>query len=76
MAKAVFETRLLKIYDEAVAYQEEQEKLQEEMTDIVCRYVEKMKKSDLQDALLHLLFTSPEWQYERFIDEYDLYDNH
>lgn len=73
---SAFPEEAKRIYDEAVAYQEEQEKLQEEMTDIVCRYVEKMKKSDLQDALLHLLFTGPEWQYERFIDEYDLYDNH
>lgn len=31
-----------------------------------------MKKSELQDALLELLFTGPEWQYDRFVRSLDL----
>ena len=27
----------------------------------------KMKKSELQEALLRLLYEGPEWQYDRFI---------
>lgn len=56
-------------YAEAVAYQEEEEKRQEELSDKVCRYVCSMKKGVLQQALLQLLFDGPEWQYERFIRE-------
>ena len=36
--------------------------------------VRKMKKSDLQQALLELLFDAPEWQYNRFASQNDLYD--
>lgn len=56
-------------YAEAVAYQEEEEKRQEELSDKVCSYVRHMKKDELQQALLQLLFDGPEWQYERFIQE-------
>ena len=33
-----------------------------------------MKKDDLQQALLELLFEGPEWQYKRFIREKGLDD--
>ncbi len=58
-----------KFYDEAMAYQEEEEKREEELSDKVCHYVWQMKKSELQQALLELLFDGPEWQYARFIRE-------
>ncbi len=56
-----------KFYAEAIAYQEEEEKCEEELSDKVCHYVWQMKKSELQQALLELLFDGPEWQYDRFI---------
>ena len=45
-----------RIYDEAIAYQEEEEKREEELTDRVCQYVWQMKKSEAQQALMWLLF--------------------
>ena len=58
-----------KFYAEAMAYQEEEEKREEELSDKVCHYVRQLKKSELQQALLELLFDGPEWQYDRFIRE-------
>ncbi len=63
-----------RFYAEAMAYQEEEEKREEELSDKVCQYVWKMKKSELQQALLELLFDGPEWQYDQFIREHDLDD--
>ena len=60
---------------EAMAYQEEEEKRQDELSDKVCHYVWHMKKSELQEALLQLLFDGPEWQYDRFIRENGLDDD-
>lgn len=51
------------------AYWEEEEQRQEEQADGLIKYVHSMKKSELQEALLQLLFDGPEWQYERFIEE-------
>lgn len=62
-------------YAEAMAYQEEEEKRQEELSDKVCHYVWHMKKDELQQVLLQLLFDGPEWQYEQFIRENGLDDD-
>ena len=57
-------------YDEIVSYQEAEEKYHEELEDKVIAYVHKLKKEELTQTLLQLLFEGPEWQYERFIREY------
>lgn len=62
-------------YAERAAYQEEEEKQADELADKVCDYVWKMTKSDLQQALLQLLFEGPEWQYDRFVTDNGLYDD-
>lgn len=64
-----------KFYAEAMAYQEEEEKRQDKLSDKVCHYVWHMKKSELQEALLQLLFDGPEWQYDRFVRENGLDDD-
>lgn len=48
---------------------EEEEAQQQETEEQLIQYVSKLKKSELQEALLQLLFDGPEWQYERFIEE-------
>lgn len=63
-----------KFYAEAMAYQEEEEKREEELYDKVCHYVWHMKKDELQGALLQLLFDGPEWQFDRFVRENGLED--
>ena len=35
----------------------------------VIDYLHKLKKSELEQLLLQILFDGPEWQYERFIAE-------
>ena len=64
-----------KFYTEAIAYQEEEEKRQEEFPDKVCHYVWHMKKSELQEALLQLLFEGPDWQFDRFVRQKGLEDD-
>lgn len=56
-------------YAEAMAYQEEEERREEKLYEEVCRYVGRMKKNELQEALLQLLFDGPEWQYNHFVRE-------
>lgn len=58
-----------KYYAEILAYEEEEEKRQDALYERVIHYVRKMKKNELQQALLELLLDGPEWQYERFIRE-------
>ena len=65
-----------RIYNEAIAYQEEEEKHAEELYEKVRQYVLKMKKSESQQALLELLFDGPEWQFDRFVREHNLEDDY
>ena len=57
-------------YREVIEAEEEAEREQEQLENAVIEYVSKMKKSDLRQALLQVLFEGPEWQYERFIREH------
>ena len=58
-----------KYYEDVIKYQEEEEKRQEKLEYKVIDYVHKLKKSELEQLLLQVLFDGPEWQYERFIHE-------
>ena len=63
-----------RFYREAMEYQKEEERHWEKLQERVRQYVRKMKKDELQEALLQLLFDGPEWQYERFILDNGLED--
>ncbi len=65
-----FPTEAKKYIEELENYWEEEEQRQQEQEDRLIAYVHKMKKSDLQEALLQVLYEGPEWQYERFIRDY------
>ena len=64
-----------RFYEEAMAYQEEEERSNEELTDKVCHYVRHMKKAELQEALLQALFDGPDWQFDRFVRDNGLEDD-
>ena len=72
---AVLPEEAERYYAEAMAYEEDEEKRADELADKVCDYVWKMKKSEVQQALLQLLFDGPEWQYDRFVRENGLDDD-
>lgn len=59
-----------KFHAEAMEYQEKEEKRQEEIYGKVIAYVGKMKKDELRNVLLTLLFDGPEWQYNRFVRDF------
>ncbi len=65
-----FPAEAKKYIEELESYWEEEEQRQQEQEDRLIAYVRKMKKSDLQEALLQVLYEGPEWQYERFIRDY------
>ena len=55
---------------ELQAAMEEEEEQQQEYDALLQKYVAKMKKTELQEALLQLLYQGPEWQYDQFIRQY------
>jgi len=71
---AAFPKEAQTYYAEVMEAEEEAEAWRERMEERLIAHVHQMKKPELQQALLQLLFEGPEWQYERFlrenIDEY------
>ena len=57
-----------------MACQQEEEQREEALADQLCDYVAHMKKAELEQALLQLLFDGPEWQYDRFLRDNGLED--
>ena len=66
---AVFPLEADQYIEDLEAYWEEEEQRQSDLVDAVVKYVSRMKKSELQQELLRILFDGPEWQLERFVDE-------
>ena len=63
-----------RLYREAMEYEAEEEKRQAEIADKLPSLIHKMKKSDLESALLQVLYSGPSWQYDKFLREYfDIY---
>ena len=56
-----------RFYDEQVAYQEEEERQQEQLYEELYRYIHGLKKAELEVMLLDLLEECPEWLYDRFV---------
>ncbi len=38
--------------------------------DMLRKHIKKLSKAELQEALLQVLYDGPEWQFDRFINEY------
>lgn len=52
------------------AYYEEEEEREAELDDMLQKYIKKLSKSELQEALLQLLYDGPDWQFDRFVNDY------
>ena len=59
-----------KYYYDLIAYEEAEEARQEELEEKLIDYVCKLKKEELQNLCLELVYELPDWQYERFIRDY------
>ena len=59
-----------KYKEELDAYYKEQEEYEEELDDMLQNYIKKLSKAELQEALLQVLYDGPEWQFDKFINEY------
>ena len=51
-------------------YWEEEDVREQETEERLIAFVRKMKKSEAQKALLQLLLDGPDWQYDRFVEDY------
>lgn len=67
---AVFPKEAQRFYRDTVIAQEEEEERQEKLENALIDHVSKMRKADLEEALLQVLFDGPEWQYEQFLREH------
>lgn len=61
--------------NELNAYWAEEEKRREEAKRKLEGYILRMRKAELQEALLELLQDGPEWQYEMFMDRCGLFED-
>lgn len=59
-----------RLYREAMEYEAEEERRQAKIADNLPSLIHKMKKADLESAILQLLYNGPEWQYDKFIREH------
>jgi hypothetical protein len=71
---AAFPDEAQRIYDEAMGYQEKEEKRREDIYKKVCQHIKRMKKRELQEAVFNLLMFGPDWQYDNFVQELGLND--
>jgi hypothetical protein len=52
------------------AYWEENEREAERIAEELPAAIHRMKKAELEEVLCQILFEGPDWQYERFVDQY------
>ena len=73
---SVFPKEAEAYYQDILDYEKEMEQQQEEWEQAVISRISHMRKEELKEALLDVLFNGPEWQYDRFIRDYvDTYDD-
>lgn len=66
----VFPKEAKEFIEEAKRIEEECAKYQDELYNKTTSKINKMNKSELQNALINILYDSPEWIYDRFVREY------
>lgn len=65
-----FPDEAIQYYDELMAFEEEQERYNEEIESRVDSYIDSLKKSELKKLVYELLYEGSDWQYDTFIREY------
>ena len=58
-----------RFYNECAEVQQQTDQNAQAMQERVISFVAKMKKDELQNIVLEMLFQGPDWQFERFIRE-------
>ena len=66
----VFPDEARKYKAELDSYYEEQSKRSEGIDDKLQSYIKKLSKTQLQYALLQVLYEGPEWQFDKFVNEH------
>ena len=63
----VFPNEAKKYIKEVEEYEEELEQREQELEDKLIKYINKLSKDELKQALMEVLYDSPEWVFDRFI---------
>ena len=63
----VFPNEVDNFLKEVEEAEKEYEEYEKELEKKMIKYVKSMSKSELQETILELLYTGPEWLYDRFI---------
>ncbi len=66
----VFPKEAERIYREAMEYEEQEAEREALIAERLASHIHKMKKAQLEEALLHLLRCGPDWQYDQFVRDY------
>lgn len=56
-------------YNEIVRYEEEQERIRAELDTKVSDFINELTKSQLKELVYDLLYSGPEWQFDKFVNE-------
>lgn len=62
-----FPSEATQYLEDLEACYEEGEQREAELAEELEKYVRRLKKSELQEKLLELLYSGPDWQYDRFV---------
>lgn len=65
-----FPDSVCKFLEDARSYEDDEAAYAEQLECAVVESVRKMKKSELVELALDLLFTGPDWQFNRFVDQH------
>lgn len=66
----VFPAEAKRFYEEAMEAEKKEEARQENLGKKLISCVSKMKKSEIQEELLRILYEGPEWQFDRYLKEH------
>lgn len=66
----IFPEEAAQYYADVLKAEEDWEDYQEELAEKLVKFVRGLKKKEVQELLLELLETGPEWQWERFIRDH------
>ena len=70
---SIYPAEAEQFYNDAIKAEEDAEEYENEVYEKVVKRIMHMKKAELQQTLLDLLLTGPEWQYDRFVRSEELW---
>ena len=67
---SVFPEEAERYYKDVIEYEEEEERLQEELDNKVIEYIDSLSEAELRQTLYEVLYDGADWVFERFVREH------